>query len=197
VSWLRRLVASLSARKPGFNPVSVCVKFVVDKLTLGLVFLRVLGFPSFSIISPVLVKRWINELSSSSSSSSVLCYSRKLLWPILSCDVFWCAVGKCEPPEAQLILVGIHRRLNMMFYWILQKPFSKRNDVPKGHCLLPIGNVYPYGITPYHEATFYSTSDLLWICSQNIGSWNFFARFVLPSYGVKLISLYSQEQWFA
>jgi hypothetical protein len=39
--WLRRLVAGLSPRSPG----SVHVGFVVDKVALGQVFLRVLRFP--------------------------------------------------------------------------------------------------------------------------------------------------------
>jgi hypothetical protein len=38
VSWLRRLVAGISPRRPGFNPGSVHVGFVVDKVALGQVF---------------------------------------------------------------------------------------------------------------------------------------------------------------
>ena len=38
VSWLRRLVAGLSPRRPGFDPGSVHVGFVVDKVALGQVF---------------------------------------------------------------------------------------------------------------------------------------------------------------
>jgi hypothetical protein len=34
VPWLRRLVADLSLRRPGFNPGSVHVGFVVDKVAL-------------------------------------------------------------------------------------------------------------------------------------------------------------------
>jgi hypothetical protein len=45
VPWLRRLVALLSLRRPGFDPGSVHVVFVVDKVALGQVFLRVVGFP--------------------------------------------------------------------------------------------------------------------------------------------------------
>jgi hypothetical protein len=41
VPWLRRLVAGLPLRRPGF----VHVGFVVDKVALGQVFLRVVGFP--------------------------------------------------------------------------------------------------------------------------------------------------------
>jgi hypothetical protein len=53
--WFRRLVAGLSLRKPGFDPGSVRVGFVVDKVALGQVFPRVFVFPlsgsfhSFSI----------------------------------------------------------------------------------------------------------------------------------------------------
>jgi hypothetical protein len=35
VPWLRRLVAGLSPRRPGFDPGSVHVRFVVDKVALG------------------------------------------------------------------------------------------------------------------------------------------------------------------
>jgi hypothetical protein len=45
VPWLRRLVASLSPRRPGFDPGSVHVRFVVDKVALGQFFLRIVGFP--------------------------------------------------------------------------------------------------------------------------------------------------------
>jgi hypothetical protein len=45
VTWLRRLVAGLSQRRPGFDTRSVHVRFVVDEVALGLVFLRVVGFP--------------------------------------------------------------------------------------------------------------------------------------------------------
>jgi hypothetical protein len=45
VPWLRRLVAGFSPWRPGFDPWSVHVGFVVDKVALGQVFLRVAGFP--------------------------------------------------------------------------------------------------------------------------------------------------------
>jgi hypothetical protein len=45
VQWLRRLVAGLSPRRPGFNSRSVHVGCMADKLALGQVFLRVLLFP--------------------------------------------------------------------------------------------------------------------------------------------------------
>jgi hypothetical protein len=38
VQWLRRLVAGLLPRRPGFDPGSVHVGFVVDKVALGQVF---------------------------------------------------------------------------------------------------------------------------------------------------------------
>jgi hypothetical protein len=38
VSWLRRLVAGFTSRRPGFDPRSVQVGFVVDKVALGQVF---------------------------------------------------------------------------------------------------------------------------------------------------------------
>jgi hypothetical protein len=48
VIWLRRLVAGLSPRRPGFAPWSVHVGFVVDKMVLGKVCLRV---PRFSHVN--------------------------------------------------------------------------------------------------------------------------------------------------
>jgi hypothetical protein len=45
VPWLRRLVAGLSPRRPGFDSGSVHIGFVVDRVALGQVFLRVLRFP--------------------------------------------------------------------------------------------------------------------------------------------------------
>jgi hypothetical protein len=54
VPWLRRLFAGLSPRRPGFRPGSVHVGFVVDKVTLGQVFLRVLRFSPVNFIPPVL-----------------------------------------------------------------------------------------------------------------------------------------------
>jgi hypothetical protein len=56
VPWLRSLVARLSSRRPGFAPGSIHVEFVMDKVALGLVFLRVLRFSPVSIISPSLSK---------------------------------------------------------------------------------------------------------------------------------------------
>jgi hypothetical protein len=51
VPWLRRLVAGLSPRSPGFAPGSIHVGFVVDKVALGQVFLSSSFFP-VSIIPP-------------------------------------------------------------------------------------------------------------------------------------------------
>jgi hypothetical protein len=46
VPWLRRLVAGISPRRPGFDTGSVHVGFVVDKVALGLVFFpKYFGFP--------------------------------------------------------------------------------------------------------------------------------------------------------
>jgi hypothetical protein len=45
VPRLRSLVADLSPRKPVFAPGSIHVGFVVDKVAVGQVFLRVLRFP--------------------------------------------------------------------------------------------------------------------------------------------------------
>jgi hypothetical protein len=53
VPWLRRLIAGLSRRRSGFDPGSVHVGYVVDKMALGQVFLRVLRFPPVNFIPPV------------------------------------------------------------------------------------------------------------------------------------------------
>jgi hypothetical protein len=50
VPWLRRLVACLPPRRPGFDPGSVHVGFVVDKVALGQVFLRVLRFSPVNFV---------------------------------------------------------------------------------------------------------------------------------------------------
>jgi hypothetical protein len=54
VPWLRRLAAGLPPRRPGFDPGSVHVGFVVDKVARGQVFLRVLRFSPVNFIPPVL-----------------------------------------------------------------------------------------------------------------------------------------------
>jgi hypothetical protein len=54
VPWLRRLAADLPTRRPRFDPGSVHVGFVVDKVALGQVFLRVLWFSPVNFIPPVL-----------------------------------------------------------------------------------------------------------------------------------------------
>jgi hypothetical protein len=54
VPCLRRLVAGLSPRRPGFDPGSVLVGFVVDKVALGQVSLRVLRFSPVNFIPSVL-----------------------------------------------------------------------------------------------------------------------------------------------
>jgi hypothetical protein len=45
VPWFRRFVAGLPPRRPGFDPGSVHVGFVVDKVALGQIFPLVLRFP--------------------------------------------------------------------------------------------------------------------------------------------------------
>jgi hypothetical protein len=48
------IVASLSPRRPGFDSRPIHVRFVIDRVALGQVFLRILQFLSVSIISLVL-----------------------------------------------------------------------------------------------------------------------------------------------
>jgi hypothetical protein len=45
VPWLRRLAAGLPARRPGFDPGSVHVGFVMDKVALEYVFPEYFGLP--------------------------------------------------------------------------------------------------------------------------------------------------------
>ena len=51
--WLRRLVAGVWPRRNGFDPSSVHVRFVVDKLTPERVFVLVLRFSPVIIIPPM------------------------------------------------------------------------------------------------------------------------------------------------
>jgi hypothetical protein len=51
VPWLRRSVSGFSPWRPGFNPKSFHVRLVVDKVTLGQFFLRVLRFSPVSTIT--------------------------------------------------------------------------------------------------------------------------------------------------
>ena len=53
VPWLRRLAAGLSPQRPGFDPGSVHVGFVVNKVALGQVFPRVLRFSPVNFIPSV------------------------------------------------------------------------------------------------------------------------------------------------
>jgi hypothetical protein len=57
VPWLRQLVASLSPLRSGFAPKSTHLGFVVDKLAMGQVFLRVLWSYPVHIIPP-----WLSML---------------------------------------------------------------------------------------------------------------------------------------
>ena len=50
VPWLRGLVTGLSTQRPGFDPRSVHMRFVVDKVELEQVFLPILWFSPVSII---------------------------------------------------------------------------------------------------------------------------------------------------
>jgi hypothetical protein len=54
VPWLRRLVTGLPPQRPGFDPGSVHVGFVVDEVALGQVSPRVLRFSPVNFITPVL-----------------------------------------------------------------------------------------------------------------------------------------------
>jgi hypothetical protein len=54
LSWLKRLVAGFSLRRPGFAPGSVHVGFVVDKVALGQAFLRVFRFSSARIRTTII-----------------------------------------------------------------------------------------------------------------------------------------------
>jgi hypothetical protein len=53
VPWLWRVAAGISSRGSGFDLRSVRVRFMVDKVGLGQVFLQVLQFYPVSIIPPM------------------------------------------------------------------------------------------------------------------------------------------------
>jgi hypothetical protein len=46
--WFMRLVAGLSPLRPGIDPMSVHVGFVVDRMAMGQVFFRLLNFSPVS-----------------------------------------------------------------------------------------------------------------------------------------------------
>jgi hypothetical protein len=71
---VRHLVTGLSPQRPGFDPRSLDVKFVVDEVALEQFFLPVLRF------SPVYVYRFANALYSSSSARCT-CQKEKLTKP--------------------------------------------------------------------------------------------------------------------
>jgi hypothetical protein len=84
--WLKRLVAGLSPRRPGFAPGSIHAGFVVDKVALGQVFVRVPRFPlsiSFHRRSPNSYHLGKNNMSGSGSSSETS-------HPIISSINQWC-----------------------------------------------------------------------------------------------------------
>jgi hypothetical protein len=54
VPWLRLSVADLPSRKPGFDPGSVRVGFVVAVVVRGQVFPQILRFSAVNFIPPVL-----------------------------------------------------------------------------------------------------------------------------------------------
>ena len=57
MAWFKWLFADLSPRRAGFNPRRIHVRFVVDEVALGQVFLRVIQFSSASIIRESLLSR--------------------------------------------------------------------------------------------------------------------------------------------
>jgi hypothetical protein len=93
VPWLRRLVAGLSPRRHGFAPELIYVGFVVDKVALGQIFLRVLRFSpvnmSFHAAALQIHITWgMNNMSASGSSSET--YSH----PINKKEIYEAVVAK-------------------------------------------------------------------------------------------------------
>jgi hypothetical protein len=68
VPWPRQLLAGLSPLIPGFAPSSIHVRFVVEKVALEKVFLRILLFSPVNIIPPSF-SILMNDKSVSGSSS--------------------------------------------------------------------------------------------------------------------------------
>jgi hypothetical protein len=83
VPWLRRLVAGLSPRRPGFDAGSVNVGFVVDKVALGQVFPRVLRFIPVNFIPPVLHYKEKRKQSSSSQGCTISLKAAVRPWHLL------------------------------------------------------------------------------------------------------------------
>jgi hypothetical protein len=109
VSWLRRIVAGLSPPRPGFDPRSVRLRFVVQKVAMWQVSLPVLLFSSVSTIPPVVrahsfichrrcvvlaTDRDITSLAwearyvsrTYEASNSRLCYYQLVKKPVMLCE---------------------------------------------------------------------------------------------------------------
>jgi hypothetical protein len=57
MAWLRQLAASLPLQRPGFDPRTVYVGFVVDKVALGLLFPKYFSFSRVTFI-PLVFHYW-------------------------------------------------------------------------------------------------------------------------------------------
>jgi len=81
VPELRQLVAGLSPRRRRFDPRSFGMKFEVDKVTLGKVFLQVLHFPPVSMIPPVIhTHLLIHVLTGRTNGSSLGTFQNAVLF---------------------------------------------------------------------------------------------------------------------
>ena len=87
VSWLRRLVVGLSSRRPGFDLGSFHVRFVVDELDLGQVFVRVLPSSPLSITQPMLHTDMLLLLEGQTGTFKLQCCLGNFL--ALHRTVFW------------------------------------------------------------------------------------------------------------
>ena len=55
VSWSRRLIAALSLQRPGFDPISSCMRFMLGQVVLGQIILLVIRFSPTNAIRAMLV----------------------------------------------------------------------------------------------------------------------------------------------
>jgi hypothetical protein len=118
VPWRRRLVNGLSPRRPRLAPGSVHVRFVVDKVALGQVFLRVLRFSPANIIPPSLSK-----LVLVSSGGRTIC-------PVVA------AVQrhKSHPIEINQSINQANILCRVRYYGAVSSPFEVQSGVSHGVC---------------------------------------------------------------
>jgi hypothetical protein len=140
VPWLRRLVAGLSPRRSLFDPGSVHVGFVMDKVALGQVFLRILRVSPINFIPPVLHyifrlhHRVAQEALRLRCVRSICCgdlHHKKKVFTI-------CFLGPV-PAIAMSILVGKYRTRTNTNLYLFSKSFIHNPSVA---CKCALENIF-------------------------------------------------------